>query len=92
MVEYNLSHLTQPSDQQAGGPIQDDEALLLFALIRVMRMRRVLEIGGLRGYSARNFIEAVGNGGKVYTVETGSLEPIAPNHIVLAKNAHDVMP
>jgi predicted O-methyltransferase YrrM len=58
--KYDLSHLTQPSHQNVSGPIQDDEALLLFALIRVMCMRRVLEVGGLFGYSATNFIQAVG--------------------------------
>lgn len=47
--KYDLSHLVQPLDQQVGGPVQDDEALLLYAMVRCMRVRRVLEIGGLSG-------------------------------------------
>ena len=35
------------------GPIQDDEALLLFALIRTTHVRRVAEIGGYHGYGGR---------------------------------------
>jgi hypothetical protein len=40
MVSYDLSHLTQSPDQRVQGPIQDDEALLLYALVKVMRLRR----------------------------------------------------
>ncbi len=87
MVKYNLSHLTQPDDQRVVGPIQDDEGLLLFAVIRVMRLRRVLEIGGLDGYSARNFCEAVGPGGNVYTIDQNYFAPIAPNHTVVMRDA-----
>ena len=67
MVAYDLSHLTQPDDQVVVGPVQDDEALLLFALVRCMRLRRILEVGGLDGYSARNFLRAMGRGGTLYT-------------------------
>jgi predicted O-methyltransferase YrrM len=95
VVKYDLSHLTQPDDQLVAGPIQDDEALLLFAVIRVMRLRRVLEIGGLDGYSARNFCEAVGPEGSVYTIDQNYLPAIAPNHATVKRdvakiNAADV--
>lgn len=39
--------------------MQDDEALLLYAVVRGMRMSRVLEIGGLSGYSTKNFLQAM---------------------------------
>ena len=42
MVRYNLNHLTQPDDQNKPGPIQDDEALLFFALIRVTPIKKIL--------------------------------------------------
>ena len=86
MVKYNLSHLTQPDDQLVAGPIQDDEGLVLFAVIRVMRLRRVLEIGGLNGYSARNFCEAVGPEGKVYTIDQNYFAPVAPNHTMVMRD------
>ncbi len=87
MVSYDLSHLTQSSDQQVGGPIQDDEALLLYGVIKVMRLRRILEIGGLSGYSATNFLKAVGDTGTVYTVDLKPVPTQAKNHRVITKDA-----
>ena len=72
MVNYDLKHLTQNDDQRVLGPIQDDEALFLYSVIRGSRMRRVLEIGGLSGYSATNFLAAMcasGPGAMLYTVD-----------------------
>lgn len=86
MVHYDLAHLTQHDDQQVIGPIQDDEALFLFALIRGMRLKRVLEIGGLDGYSATNFIRAVGDHGTVYTVDLNPVNVIAENHKTIIKD------
>ena len=57
--KYDFSHLIQSPDQMVNGPIQDDEALMLYAVVRTMRLRRVLELGGLSGYSARNFLSAL---------------------------------
>jgi predicted O-methyltransferase YrrM len=87
MVSYDLSHLTQSSNQRVGGPIQDDEALLLYGLIKVMRLRRILEVGGQSGYSATNFLKAVGDNGTVYTVDTTPLPRQAKNHRVITKDA-----
>lgn len=78
-MKYNLSHLTQ-GDNPPLGPIQDDEALLLFSIIRVCGFKRVLEFGFGAGDSARNFLEAVGTDGHVYSVDINPLGTIAPNH------------
>jgi predicted O-methyltransferase YrrM len=87
MVAYDLSHLTQQQSQDVLGPIQDDEALFLFALIRVTRIKRVLEIGGLGGYSAKNFCAAVGSRGVVYTVDLEAVPKMAVNHRTIQKDA-----
>jgi predicted O-methyltransferase YrrM len=87
MVKYNLEHLTQADSQEVGGPIQDDEALLLFAIIRCMRLRTIIEIGGLSGYSAMNFCAAVGPAGRVITVDLHELPEVAPNHTVILNDA-----
>jgi len=87
MVQYSLSHLTQGARQEVLGPIQDDEALLLFALIRVTRVRRILEVGGLNGYSATNFLAATGPEGRVYTVDLNPVQSVGENHIVIQKDA-----
>jgi len=91
-AKYDLAHLVQKSNQNVGGPIQDDEALLLYALVRVMRVRRVLEIGGLNGYSARNFLAALGDetNAAVYTCDIHPVESLAANHFVLTKDCAQV--
>lgn len=88
-VEYDLKHLTQASTESALGPIQDTEALFLYAVVRGMRMTRVLEIGGLTGYSARNFLQAFANPAvsTLYTVDLNPVPKLAANHVVLVKNA-----
>lgn len=92
MTTYDLSHLTQAPDQRVIGPIQDDEALLLFALIRTMRLTRALEIGGLDAYSARNFLEAIGPSGTLYTVDVQPVRQLADNHVILTKSCGDLNP
>ena len=87
MATYDLSHLTQPEHQRAIGPIQDDEALLLYAIIRVLRLDRVLELGYLSGYSALNFLKAVGPKGVVYSCDIGKVTKLADNHVPLQKSA-----
>jgi len=92
MVKYNLDHLTQPADQNVSGPIQDDEALFLFSIIRGNRLQRVLEIGGLNGYSAKNFLEALSfdTHGILYTCDVHPVPVLSNNHRVLVKNALDI--
>lgn len=90
MVKYDLSHLTQDDHQNVWGPIQDDEALFLYSIIRGSRMSRILEVGGLNGYSSRNFLAALdfpGNNGVLYTCDLNSVPKLADNHILLIKNA-----
>lgn len=87
MTIYNLEHLSQES-QSVFGPIQDDEALFLYALIKIMKLQYVVEIGGLRGYSATNFSKAICEQGIVITVDTTPLTPVSNNHKVVTKLAH----
>jgi hypothetical protein len=96
MVDYNLKHLTQNNDQlNSIGSVQDDEALLLFSLIRVTRIKRILEVGAAFGYSAKNFCEAIGNNGKVYSVDWEvevHCPKVADNHIIISKNVAELTP
>jgi len=87
MAIFDLSHLVQPQSQSVVGPIQDDEALFLFALIRVMRLRTILEVGGLGGYSAVNFLKAVGEDGVVFSCDINPVDKLAPNHRIITKDA-----
>ena len=89
MVKYNLEHLTQNDSQNVLGPIQDDEALFLYSIIRGNRLSRILEIGGLAGYSAKNFLQALslGKNGILYTCDLNPVPVLAENHKVIIKNA-----
>lgn len=85
---YNLDHLTQPNDQKIGGPIQDDEALFLYAIVKGMRLNRILEIGGLNGYSSNNFLRSMDQvDGMLYTVDLNPVPVQGPNHKTIEKNA-----
>ena len=86
MVVYNLSHLNQPDHQMVVGPIQDDEALFLYSIVRAMRMKNILEVGGLNGYSAKNFLEAMIDG-VLYTVDLNIVPKLSNNHFLIQKNA-----
>ena len=90
--KYELSHLAQPPSQYVGGCVQDDEALLLFAVVRGMRMRAILEVGGLSGYSALNFARALppGEGGFIATVDINPVRKAASCHESLQKPAGEV--
>lgn len=91
MVHYNLEHLTQPSNQLVRGPIQDDEALFIYSIIKGMRLNCILEIGGLAGYSARNFLAAMDQvDGHLYTVDINPVVKLAANHTTIHKNALDL--
>lgn len=90
VVKYSLEHLTQADDQRIIGPIQDDEALFLFALIKCMMLRTIVEIGGLAGYSAQNFLAAAGPEGQVFTIDLSPVPKIAANHHVIIGDAAEL--
>ena len=87
--KYDIAHLVQGESQRVGGPVQDDEALFLFSVVRGMRMRAVLEIGGLAGFSALNFCRAfpAGETALVVTVDVKPVRKVADNHETIIKDA-----
>jgi hypothetical protein len=60
---------------------------LLFGLIRLLRIRRILEFGGLSGYSATNFLAAVGARGVLYTVDLAPVPKRGVNHHPIQRDA-----
>ena len=57
-LHYDLTHL-QCDNKPRLGPVQDDEALLLYALIRAVRPRTIVEFGTSNGFSAINWLHAI---------------------------------
>ena len=89
MDKYNFNHLVQDKKQVVVGPIQDDEALFLYSLIRCKRIKTVLEIGGLNGYSSNNFIEAMkfnNSKSNLFTCDINKIRKIDINHTTIQKN------
>ena len=90
---YALRHIgLQGRKQEVVGPIQDDEALLLFSLARTAGVNRALELGGLGGFSARTMLEAVQCSKKpaVYTIDVSPVHRLGPLHQPIQKSAADV--
>lgn len=75
--KYDLSHLSQEENQYVIGSIQDDEALLLYSLIRCCLIKRILESGAGVGYSAKNFLQATSKfkDSLVYSVDINKFRP-----------------
>ena len=66
--------------------------MLFRSLIRVLNIRRVLELGFLGGYSATNFLKAVGSTGLVYSCDLGPVVTLSQNHIPLRKDISLISP
>lgn len=90
--KFDISHLGQPANEDVSGPVQDSEALLLYALVKVCMVRKIIEVGGLDGYSCRNFLKAMGEGGVMYTVDVNPVPVQAPNHIFIQSDIMHVEP
>jgi predicted O-methyltransferase YrrM len=66
---FDLAHLSFFSEEGASGPLQRDEALLLHALVRVLRPKVVVEFGFLGGNSALNFLTALPPTSRMYSFD-----------------------
>jgi predicted O-methyltransferase YrrM len=64
----DLSHLSI-FDEVADGPVQREEALFLYSLLRVVRPQVAVEIGFLRGRSALNFLCALDPDARLYSFD-----------------------
>lgn len=67
-MKYDLTHLDDYSDSSCG-PIQQDEALFLYALVKMVRPRIVVEFGFYMGHSARNFLQALPSDSRLYSYD-----------------------
>ncbi len=66
---FDLTHLAFYDEESASGPLQRDEALLMHALVRVLRPKVVVEFGFLAGHSAMNFLTAVPSSTRFYSFD-----------------------
>ena len=92
-MKYDISHLTQETDV-VFGPIQDDEALFLYYLIKICGIKYIIEVGGLHGYSSLNFLQALADEGRLITVDPNFTDQNKllqeSNFTLISKNIQDV--
>ena len=72
-AETDLSHLATYPEVEAGGPLQRDEAILLYGAIRALRPRTVVEVGFLTGRSAFNFLRALDDDARLFSFDIDPL-------------------
>lgn len=66
--QYSLSHLRY-FVEYAAGPIQRDEALLLYALVKTVDPKTIVEFGFLAGHSSTNFLKAMSSHARLYSYD-----------------------
>ncbi|MEO5712236.1 MAG: class I SAM-dependent methyltransferase [Luteolibacter sp.] len=64
-----MSHLLSYRENDAIGPLQRDEALALFGIIRTLRPRVVVEFGFFHGHSAFNFLRAMSEDARLFSYD-----------------------
>ncbi len=64
-----ISHLLSYRENDAIGPLQRDEAIALFGMIRSLRPKVVVEFGFFHGHSAFNFLQALPGDGRLYSYD-----------------------
>jgi hypothetical protein len=82
-MRYNLKHL-EDFEERVIGPMQSDEALLIYALVKVIMPNVILEFGYAKGHSSKNFLAAMPKNCKLYSFDNNkSLE----NNPILIKDS-----
>ena len=66
--KYDISHLTQTT-QVVWGPIQDDEAIMLYGIVKALRPKTLIEFGFGHGVSSYNFLKALDADAKMFTYD-----------------------
>ena len=64
-----MSHLSSYRENDAIGPLQRDEAIALFGIVRTLRPKVIVEFGFFHGHSAFNFLQALSPNGKLYSYD-----------------------
>ncbi|GAA5128633.1 class I SAM-dependent methyltransferase [Luteolibacter yonseiensis] len=64
-----ISHLASYRENDAIGPLQRDEAIALFGIIRSLRPKVVVEFGFFHGHSAFNFLQALSGDARLFSYD-----------------------
>lgn len=80
-MKYNLEFLNNYRTY-INGPIQDDEGLFLYSIIKMIRPKVIVEFGFQEGYSARSFAKAMDKDCKLYSYDINEYSKNFYNNIV----------
>lgn len=64
-----MAHLLSYREDDAIGPLQRDEAIALFGIVRTLRPKVVVEFGFFHGHSAFNFLQAMTPDAQLYSYD-----------------------
>lgn len=64
-----MSHLLSYRGEDAIGPLQRDEAIALFGIVRTLRPETVVEFGFFHGHSAFNFLQALPEDSRLFSYD-----------------------
>ena len=64
-----IFHLLSYRENDAIGPLQRDEAIALFGIVRALRPKVTVEFGFFHGHSAFNFLQALPDDGRLYSYD-----------------------
>jgi len=78
-ADLGVSHLISYYEKDACGPLQREEALFLFSLIRMIRPKLVVEFGFMRGDSSYNFLRALAGSGRLVSFDISQEASIIAN-------------
>jgi hypothetical protein len=87
---YSLNHLIQNDDQKVSGIIQDDEALFLYSLCKILLIRNIVELGVGEGYSTLNFSKAIGETGNIIGIDKQECSKKIDKLIFINKNIENI--
>lgn len=93
-MKYDIRHLESLCTYR-NGPVQDDEALFLFALCKMIRPKTIVEFGFAAGLSAWNFVKAADPHCKIYSYDIVRRRPVRQfggNFKLLVKDQSDFRP
>ncbi|MDG7041492.1 MAG: class I SAM-dependent methyltransferase [Nitrososphaerota archaeon] len=77
---YSLNHLGS-FDDYAQGPMQRDEALLLYALVKTVDPKTIVEFGFFLGNSAINFLKSMSRDARLYSFDIWDVSKQAATQI-----------
>lgn len=67
--KIGISHLMSYRENDSIGPLQRDEAIALFGIVRTLRPKVIVEFGFFHGHSAFNFLQALPDDGHLYSYD-----------------------